>query len=735
MKPSNPYLGDLGELENKRLQTLYSYKILDTPREASFDDLTQSVARSLNVPYAKIAFIDENRIWCKSTVGFVGAEAPLTGSLAQLALDNPTQTIQIKDLKLHSSVIHFSHLVSDPNIQSAIGFPIVSVDGFVLGILAAFDTKVRDFCEEELLLLQNRSRQITEMIEDKRDADLLLDTLLEQREELRSKTISNRIARTLIGSVGTDEELSELIDRFIEAVVQEFGWWAGQAWIENESEYNPGDWIFSQSAPLSVLTLNKFSTTSISQLSNSEETAPYATNIYSDLEITDLLWHPNVTLIEGAGARSFVEITVNTCTSTALKILFILPNPRALTNSLHRVLENLVTLLPQIMKRAKATQNLMHQATHDPLTGLLNRRGLEEAYPDTLIDPHGSYSRSVLFFDIDYFKEINDAYGHSVGDEALVEISRRLMSSSRPVDTVARIGGDEFLIVTPGFDNQEILEKTAQRLLHEVTQPILTQQGLEIDIKLSIGISIMNSHHSLENALKRADTMMYKAKEIGGQRFIIEDFKPLEIINTEIFGSENVCDLKIKHIKSGLSHEVDELYVSLTLPAYFAPITMSKIAGVINNHISSKESTKKPELIINAPILGKISKSNLDALFDALRNLYQITAITYCIDLKMRSQKILNFAKELNSHGLVKTALFNFGLGDNELQLIQELTPSYIVIGQKMLNADTVKNEITLSLISAISRVTNIPLVIFDDAHDEYKSILSSHDDLRIIQS
>lgn len=735
MKPSTQYSDKVDELENRRLQALYSYKILDTPRESSFDDLTQSVARSLNVPYAKIAFIDKERIWCKSTVGFTFSDAPVRGSIAQLALNNPTETVLIKDLSSHSSILYPSRLVDDPNIKSAIGFPIVSIDGYVLGILAAFDTKVREFCGDEILLMQNRSKQITEMIEDKRDADLLLDTLLEQREELRSKTISNRIARTLIGSVATSTELENMLNEFIEATIQEFGWWAGQAWIENEEEYKPCQWILSHSAPLSIVTLNKYSNTSISSFGDSKhESIPYSSDIHSDLDIDDLAWHPHVKQIEKVGARSFVELTINGCSDTALKILFLLPNPRALTHSLYRVLENLITLLPQIMKRAKTVQNLIHQATHDSLTGLLNRRGLEEAYPDALIDTNGSYYRSVLFFDIDSFKEINDTYGHSVGDAVLVEISKRLINCSRPVDTVARIGGDEFVMITPGFDSEESLESTTKRLLNDISAPLLINQDERIEIQFSIGISFMRSHHSLENALKRADTLMYKGKELGGNNFVIEEANTKDTIDTELLSSHKSHIAKIQEITLKDNQASGELYICIDLPTHFSPVTMLKIAESINRHLESKNITEKPTLIINAPISGNISRSNLEALFDALGNIYGLSQLVYCIDQKLRNQNMINFAKQLNSQGLVRLALLNFGCGENELQSIQEFQPSYFLIGHKVLSDDNLKNKITLKIIITISEAMSIPIVIFEDANDSYNLILSHHKDLRTIR-
>ena len=85
--------------EQMRLQALYSYGILDTPREARFDDLTTTTADLLGVPYAKIGFFDANRIWYKSTFGFNAEEGALAGSIAELVLENPHQVTYISNLQ------------------------------------------------------------------------------------------------------------------------------------------------------------------------------------------------------------------------------------------------------------------------------------------------------------------------------------------------------------------------------------------------------------------------------------------------------------------------------------------------------------------------------------------------------------------------------------------------------------------------------------------------------------
>ena len=117
--------------EQVRLQVLYSYGILDTPREARFDDLTTTTADLLGVPYAKIGFFDANRIWYKSTFGFNAEEGALAGSIAEIVIENPKDVTYVANLQTDSRVKISTARDQDPNIQSAMCVPITTTDNHV----------------------------------------------------------------------------------------------------------------------------------------------------------------------------------------------------------------------------------------------------------------------------------------------------------------------------------------------------------------------------------------------------------------------------------------------------------------------------------------------------------------------------------------------------------------------------------------------------------------------------
>ena len=135
-----------------------------------------------------------------------------------------------------------------------------------------------------------------------------------------------------------------------------------------------------------------------------------------------------------------------------------------------------------------ANRQLQLLATTDPLTGLLNRRaGLEQLEKEFARFRRGKQELSLLMLDIDHFKQINDNYGHNVGDAVLVELAVRLKSSLRNYDSIIRWGGEEFLIVCPHTSSNEVLP-AAERVHRNISDPVFElESGLSLKITVSIG--------------------------------------------------------------------------------------------------------------------------------------------------------------------------------------------------------------------------------------------------------
>lgn len=165
-------------------------------------------------------------------------------------------------------------------------------------------------------------------------------------------------------------------------------------------------------------------------------------------------------------------------------------------------------------------KTLYRQAHFDPLTCLPNRQLLKDRLEQHLASARvDQLSGAVLFLDLDRFKEINDIFGHSVGDLLLIQASERIVSQVRTRDTVARLGGDEFVIVLPNVSSESIIRATAERLLATLAEAFSIHDN-DHYVSASIGIVVFpDDGDSVEILLKNADAAMYRAKESGRNRF------------------------------------------------------------------------------------------------------------------------------------------------------------------------------------------------------------------------
>lgn len=182
-------------------------------------------------------------------------------------------------------------------------------------------------------------------------------------------------------------------------------------------------------------------------------------------------------------------------------------------------------ILRDITDRKQYEEKIRHQAFYDALTGLPNRILLKERMSFEITRARRSETKiAVMYLDLDRFKLINDTLGHDMGDNLLKEISNRLIHSVRSDDLVVRLGGDEFLILCPGLNNDEHVGKIANKILQCIKEPLVINKH-EISITGSIGISLYpDDGKTQEVLLVNADIAMYKAKEKGKNKF--QTFEP-----------------------------------------------------------------------------------------------------------------------------------------------------------------------------------------------------------------
>jgi diguanylate cyclase (GGDEF)-like protein/PAS domain S-box-containing protein len=210
-------------------------------------------------------------------------------------------------------------------------------------------------------------------------------------------------------------------------------------------------------------------------------------------------------------------------------------------------------LVQDVTDRQQLHEQLVHQAHHDLLTGLPNRLLLEDRMHQSLAQAarYGQQA-AVLCLDLDRFKQINDSFGHATGDLCLQQVVSRISARLRAVDTFARTGGDEFVIILGELANRHSALMVARSVLESINKPIEVD-GSSFDVSASIGISIYPEDGTDAAQLRRlADAAMYRAKQAGGGQFLM--------VSTQSAGSaDEVTELE-RFMRSALKDNGLELY-------------------------------------------------------------------------------------------------------------------------------------------------------------------------------
>lgn len=184
-------------------------------------------------------------------------------------------------------------------------------------------------------------------------------------------------------------------------------------------------------------------------------------------------------------------------------------------------IQNFVALFTDISTMKEHEKALEHLAQHDALTSLPNRLLLKDRLSQAMAETERYHTYlAVLYVDLDGFKEINDTYGHSVGDDLLIAVSKRISALLRKNETLARLGGDEFVVLLTDLKEVKECESIVVRILEAMNEEIEVH-GIDLRVTASIGISICpHDTTSAETLIENADKAMYAAKQAGKNRYV-----------------------------------------------------------------------------------------------------------------------------------------------------------------------------------------------------------------------
>lgn len=455
------------QIEVVRVAALRSLQILDTPRQDRFDEITQFCTQLFDCSIALISLVDADRQWFLARSGLDISETPRGISFCSHAVAAGRSLLvsdALEDDRFRSNPL----VAGKPHIRSYLGQPITSSEGAILGTLCLADQRSRHFHEGHLDHLRFLGKIVEELIEahyQRIEADHLTADLTQRSDRLEQ---SNRI--------------------FAQAErVAKIGSWA--------LELGSGILVYSDES-LAILDLSK----------GEARTLETALNLYvpDDRPVVEGVLQ---NIIESCGSSS-VEAHVITPAGQRKRIKVVGEYIEATSDSPARV----AGVLQDVTEAYHSQMALQRAADYDSLTNLLNRQAFDRFLGEQLRTQRTSgRDFFVLMLDLDGFKDINDTFGHLVGDVVLEEISSRIVGAVPPEALVARWGGDEFAVITPTGILQDEATTIGENLIRAVSKDVEIA-GRKVAVSATCGLARSGETIVAHELLRRADLALYHGK-------------------------------------------------------------------------------------------------------------------------------------------------------------------------------------------------------------------------------
>lgn len=476
--------------EAERLKALLRLEILNTPREERYDRITRLVARTLNMPVALISILTTDQQWVKSCAGTLleGTHMDRKWTLCDRIVTSQS-SIVIEDVQTSEAGTNNPMLA---NIGFYAGVPLVTRSGHVIGTLCVTDERARSFDETALQSLEDFARWVMAEIE--------------LTEQTRAQAQRQQTLEKIYEVTALLEPFGNKLKR-IQTVLRNWIGYSHSVIFSTESthrvlsEDGEGklDWTSDTLQQLHALT--KIGHKKLSRDELVIDGLEFASMICLPLSNEGRTFGWVVFLAEHGSLNDIVDVAIiNEMTDTILLVT--------------RWMENEI-------RRERKHQEVIELITHDSLTKLANRHSF-------MTDLRQKINRKqpvlLLFIDLDDFKQVNDSYGHLIGDEVLIETARRIRSFSQKYEGKAyRFAGDEFLLVIDG--EQEIVETNRyEELIHLISQEMIVGDGVMLRLSASVGIACSKDYTSLDAMIHHSDAAMYVAKNCGGNGYYVYDF-------------------------------------------------------------------------------------------------------------------------------------------------------------------------------------------------------------------
>lgn len=425
-------------------------------------------------------------------------------------------------------------------------------------------------------------------------------------------------------------------------------------------------------------------------------------------------------------------------------------------------------VIRDITERKRSEEIINYHLYHDNLTSLPNRSLFNDRLHMALLYAKRNKQKlAVMFVDLDRFKKVNDNFGHLAGDEILQSVANVLKGCVREVDTLARIGGDEFLLMTQDLSSTEDAAKICKKILISLNQPMM-YRGNEIRITASIGIAIYPEHgKTREELIRNADLAMYKVKEMScngycfySDTFKVKDFTNLELEN-DLYSAldKNEMVLYYQPQVEAVSENVVGLEAlirwnhpkyGIITPSHFIPIAEQN--GLINELgkwglAQACQDTEDLEAEGFSPLKTSFNISvqqlhNPDFVQEVLETVNECYLRQNSIELEITEsslmrdlQKVSAMLKMLNQNR-VSVAIDDFGSGYSSLNYLQNLSINTLKLDRAFIqNADLTSSERTIfTAIQSMAKSLGVNFVVEGVETSAQKSYLQKLGFSSIIQ-
>ncbi len=470
----------LPDNEHERLLALYECDVLDVPGDPLFDSITALAAQACDAPVALFSLIDRERQWFKANHGLHGvAETPREVAFCAHAILGE-EILVVPDATRDVRFARNPLVVSDPRIRFYAGIPLRDPRGLALGALCVMDYRPRDLEPPQRVALERLSRLALSLLEQRR-AERKLRESQEQFAAAARQALERERRQQLIAELGqralADPDADALMANAVRLVSETLGF-----------EYCRV--LELAHGGLSLLSRTSFGTPPEAQEAGSRLSA----------------------LISGPqGPFGLLELRSARADRASAEV----------TN----FVQSVANIIGTALTRRRADEQLAYAAQFDTLTGLPNR----ELFRDRISQALSRAQRkgrpiAVVVLNLDGFKVVNNAHGHTSGDQLLMQVAERLIACVTTYDSVSRLGADEFAVALSNIERVDEVAPVLQRILHSLSQPFDLVDG-ETFISATAGVSIFDTDGGDAHTLIRnAELAMHRAREKG--RNVYEFFAP-----------------------------------------------------------------------------------------------------------------------------------------------------------------------------------------------------------------